>query len=184
LPSPQFWHGHSGRKIWWRLGRADDPLAFGPRDHCPWDGRWDDPERSFRTLYAAADRLTALKVVDLRGEDRGWVERWFTETLDTFDIERLATTDITDHRRRPFTQALSRAFYTYPHETVAGVVYPSNVDAPACLAIFEGRGRLQRLGEPVPVTPQIKKAPRLYNELNLALVESEEEDNTRTLPRR
>jgi hypothetical protein len=45
-----------------RVGRRPDPLAW-----VPWEwtggGRYDDPGRSFRVLYAAEDRQTALKEV-------------------------------------------------------------------------------------------------------------------------
>ncbi|HEY6762854.1 MAG TPA: RES family NAD+ phosphorylase [Baekduia sp.] len=52
----------------WRLGHRDAPLAFVPLEHCGWEGRWDDPRRAYRTLYAARDVATCLREVlaDLR----------------------------------------------------------------------------------------------------------------------
>jgi hypothetical protein len=39
-----------------------------PLEHCGWEGRWDDPRRAYRTLYAARDVATCLREVlaDLR----------------------------------------------------------------------------------------------------------------------
>jgi hypothetical protein len=52
----------------WRLGHRRAPLAFIPLEHCGWQGRWDDPRRAYRTLYAARDAETCLREVlaDLR----------------------------------------------------------------------------------------------------------------------
>lgn len=46
--------------MWWRVGRAGGPLRFPPKAACRWKGRFDDPRRSYRTLYCAANRITAL----------------------------------------------------------------------------------------------------------------------------
>lgn len=46
--------------MWWRVGRSGGPLRFPPKAACRWTGRFDDPRRSYRTIYCAADRITAL----------------------------------------------------------------------------------------------------------------------------
>lgn len=38
-----------------RVGRKPDPLAFVPMQHQTWAGRFDDPDRLWRTLYTAND---------------------------------------------------------------------------------------------------------------------------------
>lgn len=38
-----------------RVGRKPDPLAFVPIQHQTWAGRFDDPDRLWRTLYVASD---------------------------------------------------------------------------------------------------------------------------------
>jgi hypothetical protein len=52
----------------WRVGHRRAPLDFVPRHLCGWQHRWDDPEREYRTLYAAESELTCLREVlaDLR----------------------------------------------------------------------------------------------------------------------
>jgi hypothetical protein len=45
-----------------RVGRKPDPLAFVPMQHQTWAGRFDDPDRLWRTLYTAS------------GEHGAWVE--------------------------------------------------------------------------------------------------------------
>jgi RES domain len=63
----------------WRVGFAADPLAFTPSEHCSWTHRFDDPERRYRTLYCAEDRITCLR-----------------ETLATFRPDAKA---VTEYRR-------------------------------------------------------------------------------------
>ena len=43
------------------MGNVANPLGFTPHQYCSWQGRFDDPERVFRTLYAAEDPLTCLR---------------------------------------------------------------------------------------------------------------------------
>lgn len=47
----------------WRVGHVSDPLSPPPRELCSWDGRFDDPRREFRTVYAARKMETALREV-------------------------------------------------------------------------------------------------------------------------
>jgi hypothetical protein len=44
----------------WRVGHKDDPAGFVPHAHTTWENRWDDPEQTFRTSYAAETVGTAL----------------------------------------------------------------------------------------------------------------------------
>jgi len=46
--------------VWWRVGRYGGPLRFPPKSACRWKGRFDDPRGIYRTLYCAADRITAF----------------------------------------------------------------------------------------------------------------------------
>lgn len=42
-----------------RVGRAPDPLSFVPLAYQTWEGRYDDPDRTWRTLYLAGDAYGA-----------------------------------------------------------------------------------------------------------------------------
>ncbi|MFL6197843.1 MAG: RES family NAD+ phosphorylase [Thermoanaerobaculia bacterium] len=42
------------------MGHISAPLDFVPRDHASWTHRFDDPERSYRTLYCAEQRETCF----------------------------------------------------------------------------------------------------------------------------
>jgi RES domain len=44
----------------WRIGHRDDPAGFVPLKLTSWENRWDDPQREFRTSYAAEKPATAL----------------------------------------------------------------------------------------------------------------------------
>lgn len=52
-----------------RVGRLPDPLAFVPLAVHTWAGRFDDPHRLWRTLYAAEDEYGAW--VEVLGRFRG-----------------------------------------------------------------------------------------------------------------
>src|SRR5215213_4111553 len=47
----------------WRIGNLQDPLAFAPHQYSSWAGRFDDPQRSYRTLYCTEGEATALREV-------------------------------------------------------------------------------------------------------------------------
>jgi len=47
----------------WRLGHAAAPLDYVPRRFVSWRHRFDDPEREYRTLYCAVERITCLREV-------------------------------------------------------------------------------------------------------------------------
>lgn len=42
-----------------RVGRGPDPLGFVPLEYQTWEGRYDDPDRTWRTLYLAGDAYGA-----------------------------------------------------------------------------------------------------------------------------
>lgn len=42
-----------------RVGRGPDPLDFVPLADQTWEGRDDDPDRTWRTLYLASDAYGA-----------------------------------------------------------------------------------------------------------------------------
>ena len=42
-----------------RVGRDPDPLDFVPLAYQTWEGRYDDPDRTWRTLYLASDAYGA-----------------------------------------------------------------------------------------------------------------------------
>jgi hypothetical protein len=44
----------------WRVGHKDDPAGFVPLELTGWKNRWDDPQREYRTSYAAEKPATAL----------------------------------------------------------------------------------------------------------------------------
>lgn len=47
----------------WRVGHISGPLSFVPKKFCSWQGRFDDPDRKYRTLYCARYQTTALREV-------------------------------------------------------------------------------------------------------------------------
>lgn len=47
----------------WRLGYKDAPVNFVPREHCKWEHRFDDVNKSYRTLYCAESAITCLREV-------------------------------------------------------------------------------------------------------------------------
>jgi len=52
----------------WRLGHRNAPLDYAPRYLCSWRNRFDDPQRLYRSLYAARHSETCLRelLADLR----------------------------------------------------------------------------------------------------------------------
>jgi hypothetical protein len=47
----------------WRLGNLPSPANFVPIEYCTWDNRFDDPYKTFRTLYCAEKIITCLREV-------------------------------------------------------------------------------------------------------------------------
>jgi hypothetical protein len=89
------------RKAVWRLGHREAPLDFIPLEHCGWQGRWDDPRRAYRTLYAARDVETCLREVlaDLRPDTTMLAE--FRELFGRdAGLEAAAGTVPAEYRRR------------------------------------------------------------------------------------
>lgn len=52
----------------WRVGYHKSPCEFTPDHLCAWNHRFDDPQREYRTIYAADKKETCLREVlaDLR----------------------------------------------------------------------------------------------------------------------
>jgi len=65
----------------WRLGYWKNPCDFIPRKLCKWHHRFDDPQKEYRTLYAAQDKVTCLRelLADLRPNSKAIeeFEEWF-----------------------------------------------------------------------------------------------------------
>jgi hypothetical protein len=70
------------------------PLEPPPHEHAGWAGRWDDPDRRFRTLYVASDPRTAIREVlaPLRPD---------AAMVDTFGA---ASREVQAARRLPLTE--------------------------------------------------------------------------------
>lgn len=189
-----------------------------PRALCGWNNRFDDPLREYRTLYAADERLTALREVlaDLRPNARaiadfralfgegaalpaglvtwpwrkghalaeGVVAPGRARLVDLDDVtvrrdlERDHAALLAEHgmshldiaeirsRARPVTQGISRALY---ERGAAGVRFRSNVDDRPCLALFEGRARLDARGRPLPLTGDLPELLQVCDEFGLTL---------------
>jgi hypothetical protein len=69
-------------------------------------------------------------------------------------------------RDRVVTQAVGRALYD---RGAAGVRFRSNLDDRGCTALFEGRGRLIRAGEPIPMTGDVPELLEVCAEWSLTL---------------
>jgi hypothetical protein len=79
--------------------------------------------------------------------------------------------DLTDisSRNRALTQALARALYD---DGAAGVRYPSNIEGWPCVALLEGRARLEPSGVNDTALPAARQlVPSVCNELALTLVD-------------
>lgn len=59
--TPQEGHRLTTGSRLWRIGYVDDPLGFTPWEYCSWAHRFDDPQREYRTLYAAEQRITCFR---------------------------------------------------------------------------------------------------------------------------
>jgi hypothetical protein len=84
-------------RVYWRVGYSADPCGFVPEDLCPWNYRFDDIKRRFRSIYVAGFVETCLREVlsDLR--PRAAAVRRF---IETFGPDAAA-----DVRSEPVTEA-------------------------------------------------------------------------------
>jgi len=66
----------------WRLGHARNPCGFVPRTLCKGHHRFDDPQKSYRTLYGARLPITCLRelLADLRPNPKALQE--FAQVLN------------------------------------------------------------------------------------------------------
>lgn len=76
------------------------PLDPPPHDHAGWAGRWDDPDRGFRTLYVAAEPLTAIREVlaPLR-PDAAMVDAFGSTSREVLAARRVSLSDHDRSRR-------------------------------------------------------------------------------------
>ncbi len=86
----------------WRVGYISDPLSFVPREFCSWTGRYDDPERQYRTLYCARFQTTALREVLQDFRPNAKARKEFKEL---FGVELKATIPRDWRRRRVLASA-------------------------------------------------------------------------------
>lgn len=175
------------RRALYRIARLPDPLAW-----LPWElaggGRFDDPQRRFRALYAAAQRqgafvetlarfrpsiesLTHTGMAPLRGpiSRRAGTKRAASPNCGSCQdsdgwIYGLSDLDLSSVAgpRRSFTQAIAR--WSHEH-AYAGAAYPSRLDGRLTLwAIFEGAA-LEPVGPPEPIAPDdpdLRAVARLF----------------------
>jgi hypothetical protein len=98
----------------------------------------------------AQGRLEVLSgdLIDLGSMDvRRDLERRYARALRGFGLVNLDLAEL-QSRSRELTQFLAGELF---REGAAGVFYPSNVDGKSCIALFEGRARLEPAGEPIPL---------------------------------
>lgn len=84
----------------WRVGYAGDPLGFVPHDRSGFGHRFDDPQRRFRSLYAALLPETSLREVlaDLRPNAAAM--RRFVETFGEDAVHDVPAQRVTASWRR------------------------------------------------------------------------------------
>lgn len=124
------------------------------------------PEWRDRHVLIEADAVTTGPIVDLRRvRERARLEREHAALLAASGMEHLDLSDITS-RRRPVTQRIGRSLYD---RGAAGVRFPSNPGDGTCLALFEGRGRLDAAAPPQPLGEDDPDLLQVCGEFNLAL---------------
>lgn len=105
-----------------RVGLRPDPLAWSP-----WEwvgaGRYDDPARVFRVLYAAESRFTCLKEVLIAQRRRETNDSKLAAALASLDDPEASISRAAEQRRHQITRAwrLTRAFGEL--ELAAGQTY-------------------------------------------------------------
>ena len=119
-----------------------------------------------RHVLVEADAIRRGPIVDLgKVRERARLEREHAVLLAAHGMAHLDLSDITS-RRRPVTQRIGRSLYD---RGAAGVRFPSNPGDGSCLALFEGRGRLDAAAEPQPLDAGDRDLQQVCAEFNLAL---------------
>jgi hypothetical protein len=79
----------------WRVGHRGDPLAFTPFELCAWNHRFDDSQRSFRTVYCAESPERSLREVlaDIRPNLEA--RRAFADAFGAAALEDLPAAPVT-----------------------------------------------------------------------------------------
>lgn len=111
--------------------------------------------------------LVSLDDVSVRKE----LELALADLLLSLKVGRLDI-DVIQGKERQVTQAIARTLF---RARAAGVVYRSKYDNEQCLALFEGRARLARRGEPKPLTDPIPEFLQACRELELDVEPAPEE---------
>jgi hypothetical protein len=125
--------------------------------------------RAWRRRHALAPASIALHggaLVDL--DDIPSRERLARQHARLLAAHRMQHLDISEvrSRSRPVTQAISRSLYD---EGASGVRFRSNLDDQPCMALFEGRGRLEPAGAPIALTRDVPELLQVCAEYSLVL---------------
>ncbi|MCI0549173.1 MAG: RES domain-containing protein [Candidatus Rokubacteria bacterium] len=125
--------------------------------------------RAWRRQHALAPASIALvggALVDLDDvPSRERLARRHARLLARHGMRHLDISEVRS-RQRPVTQAISRTLYD---EGAAGVRFRSNLDDRPCTALFEGRGRLEPAGTPIPLTRDLPELLQVCAEYSLTL---------------
>lgn len=120
--------------------------------------------RETRVLVAGRPSPRDDRFVDLTPPAaRHAVESRHATLLATHGLNHLDLTDVST-RARAATQALARVLYD---EGVRGVRYPSNPGDGDCLALFEGRAVLMRVGDPQSLTADIPELVAVASDFDI-----------------
>jgi hypothetical protein len=125
------------------------PDAAAELPHEPVTRTWRRRNVLVPVRIVLADGARLLDLTDVQECRR--LEALHAQLLVEHGLGRLDLHEITT-RRREVTRAI--ATRAYDEDRVGLVRYPSSVDLAAtpCFALIEGRARLERAGEPVPLT--------------------------------
>jgi hypothetical protein len=125
--------------------------------------------RAWRRRHALGPASIALDggaLVDLDDiPSRERLARQHARLLAAHHMQHLDISEVRS-RSRPVTQAISRSLYD---EGAAGVRFRSNLDDQPCTALFEGRGRLEPAGAPIPLTRDVPELLQVCAEYALVL---------------
>jgi RES domain len=93
------------------------------------------------------------------------LEQELVELLAKHNMQRLYISQIRSEQRE-VTQAIARLFF---EAGAAGVVYGSNRDNLPCVALFEGRAVVRKVGLSIPLTENVPDLIQVCNEYGLVL---------------
>ena len=96
---------------------------------------------------------------------REQLERAHAPTLRAYGLEHLDISEVRS-RVRPVTQLISRDLY---ERGVAALLFRSNLDDGQCLAVFEGHGWLEEVGEAIPLADDVPELVKVCGEYGLIL---------------